>query len=224
MHRKAVLKRGKWVSDDIRFCFTVYEDNEQAEPGDTLIHTFHKPNWAYCKTKWCYFFGKIVNVFSPSTSALFHYHNQAPCIGRNDIPGNVGSGEGWTFICDDYKAKGKGYITDLELKIQYTSGVKLVSVGIFVYEYQKIYHCISAYSAIFPHTGVFHLPVNMFMPSGSVLGYYCNGATVIQDYTGTSLINRSKSPLDFCWQGSVFQTEDFLVTGHLWPWIRGVSW
>lgn len=75
IHKKAVLRRGLWLNDDVRFCFTVYEDNEQHEDGDTLIHTFWKENWDICTTKWCYFWGQIGAEIAVSTSPLFKYHN-----------------------------------------------------------------------------------------------------------------------------------------------------
>ncbi|MBU2072712.1 MAG: hypothetical protein KKA68_20965 [Gammaproteobacteria bacterium] len=64
-----------WLNDDVRFCFTVFEDNEQYETGDTLIHTFWKTSWDVCTTKWCYFFASISGLFSVSTSPIFEYHN-----------------------------------------------------------------------------------------------------------------------------------------------------
>jgi len=64
-----------WLNDDIRFCFTVFEDNEQYEAGDTYLHTFWKPNWPFCTTKWCYFFASIAGVYCVSTSPYFEYHN-----------------------------------------------------------------------------------------------------------------------------------------------------
>jgi len=75
IHKKPSYRRGMWLNDDVRFCFTVYEDNEQYEAGDTLIHTFWKPNWPYCTTKWCYFWGKVAGVECVSTSPIFKYHN-----------------------------------------------------------------------------------------------------------------------------------------------------
>lgn len=75
LHKKPAYRRGIWLNDDIRFCFTVFEDNEQYEDGNTLLHTFWKPSWDICTTKWCYFFGFVGGVASPSTSPLFKYHN-----------------------------------------------------------------------------------------------------------------------------------------------------
>lgn len=67
---------------ELRFCFTVYEDNEQEEAGDTLTHTFIKPAWSYCTTKYFYLWGKVSGVTCVSTSPPFHYHNtyEAPAF------------------------------------------------------------------------------------------------------------------------------------------------
>ncbi|MBA7705453.1 hypothetical protein ES703_114283 [subsurface metagenome] len=75
IHKKPVLRRGEWLADDVRFCFVVYTDHEQEEPGDTLIHTFIKPDWPPCTTKWLYFWATIDGEVCVSTSAIFKYHN-----------------------------------------------------------------------------------------------------------------------------------------------------
>jgi len=64
-----------WLNDDVRFCFTVFEDNEQYEAGDTLVHTFWKTAWPVCTTKWSYYFASVGGVFAVSTSPYFEYHN-----------------------------------------------------------------------------------------------------------------------------------------------------
>jgi len=69
------MRRGIQFAEDVRFCFTVYEDNEQAQPGDTLNHTWYKRDWPPCTTKWLYFWGYITGLISPSTSPLFKYHH-----------------------------------------------------------------------------------------------------------------------------------------------------
>jgi hypothetical protein len=82
IHKKAVIRRGIPIMDDVRFCFTVFEDNEQFEPGDTLIHTFWKPNWPVCTTKFCYFWGYVSGYLANSTSCFLEYHNN----GVNPVP------------------------------------------------------------------------------------------------------------------------------------------
>ena len=59
---------------DLYLCFVAYEDNEQLEAGDTLIHTFVKPNWQYCTTRYFYFWGTINSVTARSTTGLFTKH------------------------------------------------------------------------------------------------------------------------------------------------------
>lgn len=75
IHKKPTYRRGIFFNWDVRFCFTVFEDNEQYESGDTLIHTWWKENWPVCTTKYCYFWGTVNGQTSPSTSPLFKYHN-----------------------------------------------------------------------------------------------------------------------------------------------------
>ena len=75
IHTKPVYRRGMWLNDDVRFCFTVFTDFEQYEAGDTLIHTFWKIGWPVCTTEWLYFFASVSGVFSVSTSPLFEWHN-----------------------------------------------------------------------------------------------------------------------------------------------------
>ena len=75
VHKTPELRRGVQFATDIRFCFTVFEDNEQEEAGDTLNHTWWKPNWPVCTTKWLYFWGTRVGEVCVSTTAPFEYHN-----------------------------------------------------------------------------------------------------------------------------------------------------
>ncbi|MCJ7828265.1 MAG: hypothetical protein MUP81_00795 [Dehalococcoidia bacterium] len=60
---------------ELRFCFVSFEDNEQSEVGDTFTHTWVKPAWGYCVTKYVYFWGSVGGVTSPSTSPFFSFHN-----------------------------------------------------------------------------------------------------------------------------------------------------
>jgi len=66
------------VQWDVRFCFVVYEDNEQAEAGDTLVHTFVKDKWPVCERRWFYFIGNIAGISSVSESPIFQFHFPAP--------------------------------------------------------------------------------------------------------------------------------------------------
>ncbi|MBA7580414.1 hypothetical protein ES708_22305 [subsurface metagenome] len=75
IHKKASVRRGLTLMKDVRFCFVEYKDNQQQEEGDTLIHTFVKPNWPVCEIRHFYFWGYINEIVSDSTSPLFTLHN-----------------------------------------------------------------------------------------------------------------------------------------------------
>ena len=77
-HTLPSYRRGTYLEGDIRFCFTVFEDNEQEEAGDTLTHTFIKDAWPVCVTKWFYFVGSQGGVTSVSETAIFKFHFPAP--------------------------------------------------------------------------------------------------------------------------------------------------
>jgi len=74
IHKKPSYRRGLWIADDVRFCFTVFEDNEQTEAGDTTTHTFTKEPWPVCETRWFYFHGTVGGDSSPSTTPFFEKH------------------------------------------------------------------------------------------------------------------------------------------------------
>jgi hypothetical protein len=73
-HFHPITVRGVTKMADPYFCFDNYHDNEQEEPGDTLVHTFIKEPWPVCETRYFYFHGTIAAVASPSTSPIFKYH------------------------------------------------------------------------------------------------------------------------------------------------------
>ncbi len=75
VHMKPSIRRGVAFAEDVRFCFTVFEDNEQEEPGDTVSHTWWKPSWPVCTTKWLYVWGMRAGETCASTTAPFKYHN-----------------------------------------------------------------------------------------------------------------------------------------------------
>lgn len=81
IHIKTGIRRGYSFAEDLRFCFVVYDDNEQLEPGDTFTHTWFKPSWGYCITKYCYFWGYVSGEVAVSTSPPFSHHNT-----RKDFP------------------------------------------------------------------------------------------------------------------------------------------
>lgn len=54
---------------------------EQAEPGDTLSHTFHNTPWAVCTKRWFCFAGTIGGAATLPTGPIFKYHHIAPPYG-----------------------------------------------------------------------------------------------------------------------------------------------
>jgi len=75
VHSKVLYRRGIAMHTDKRFCFVTYHENEQEQQGDTLIHTFIKPGWPVCQTRYFYFLGTRAGEQLPSTSALFKKHH-----------------------------------------------------------------------------------------------------------------------------------------------------
>ncbi|MBA7529784.1 hypothetical protein ES705_21983 [subsurface metagenome] len=74
IHSKPVLRRGMWLNDDVRFCFDVYQDCEQIEPGDTIIHTFLCPLNILDNDYWFYAWGMVNGTVSPSTGPILKIH------------------------------------------------------------------------------------------------------------------------------------------------------
>ena len=77
-HVLPAYRRGLRLTGDIRFCFTVFEDNDQEEAGDTLQHTFIKGGWPFCEHRWFYFVGEIDGQTVVSETCIFEFHFPAP--------------------------------------------------------------------------------------------------------------------------------------------------
>lgn len=77
-HPTELIRRGISLPYATRWCFVNMHENEQLEPGDTLVHTFRKSNWPVCQTRWFYFVGTIAGDDSPSSSCIFHVHHEPP--------------------------------------------------------------------------------------------------------------------------------------------------
>ena len=73
-HRIPRLRRGVQFSDILQYCFVAWHKNEQAEPGDTCIHTYIKEPWPVCQTRYFIFRGNVDDQLSPSISAIFTKH------------------------------------------------------------------------------------------------------------------------------------------------------
>lgn len=76
-HPVELFRRGISLPYATYWCFVAWEENEQLEPGDTLTHTFIKPDWPVCKDTWLYFIGTKQCEESPSASPIFKLHRTA---------------------------------------------------------------------------------------------------------------------------------------------------
>jgi len=66
--------RGTLTDKQKRLATCFWNNNEQEEEGDTLIHTFTKEPWPICETRWFFFFGTVQGNSSPSQTAIFKKH------------------------------------------------------------------------------------------------------------------------------------------------------
>lgn len=76
-HPSTEYRRGILIQTGTRYCFVSWHENEQIEPGDTLIHTFEKRNWPICQTRYFYFIGTKQAEEQPSASPIFGLHRTA---------------------------------------------------------------------------------------------------------------------------------------------------
>ena len=79
-HIKTVMERGAPVQKIIDQCFVATNDINQAEPGDTLTHTFLVEPWPVCQTRWFYFWGTRIMYRQPSTSPIYEKHKLPPTL------------------------------------------------------------------------------------------------------------------------------------------------
>ena len=79
-HPTTRILRGLTIPGATQYCFVVWEQNEQQEPGDTITHTFIKEPWPVCETRWFVFRGTIDGDKSNSISAIFTKHRVQPPI------------------------------------------------------------------------------------------------------------------------------------------------
>lgn len=101
-HIDPVFERGLFIHSNPRFCFVAYEENEQEEPGDTLSHTFLKPDWRVCETRHFIFTGSRQDKIQPSMSNLFKLHrgphSEVVFLGRESNRSLAKAGVNWD-IC-----------------------------------------------------------------------------------------------------------------------------
>lgn len=72
------IRRGVAIVRDVKYCFVDWIVNEQAQPGDTIYHTFVKEPWAVCETRWFTFRAKVNDLWTPSVGPIFKKHRIAP--------------------------------------------------------------------------------------------------------------------------------------------------
>lgn len=73
-HLETYQLRGLKALLEPKWCFVEYHTNEQEEEGDTLQHTFIKPDWPICEYRYFGFSGTVGGVTSPSVSPIFDVH------------------------------------------------------------------------------------------------------------------------------------------------------
>lgn len=70
-HYIAQERRGLTTMKATYRCFNVYEDIEQLEAGDTLIHKFHLKALEYKKPVYFFYWGTVAGLASPSETCIF---------------------------------------------------------------------------------------------------------------------------------------------------------
>lgn len=77
-HPQTEVRRGLSVPIGTRYCFVNFDEQEQEESGDTLIHEFKILDFPVCSTLWYYFIGTKQAEEMPSSSPIFHKHKPPP--------------------------------------------------------------------------------------------------------------------------------------------------
>lgn len=72
MHMRWDNDSGLLILWNPRFCFVEFELIEQAEPGDTMVHTFTLTDWSLMQSRWWVFIGTMFGDRSLSASCIFH--------------------------------------------------------------------------------------------------------------------------------------------------------
>lgn len=107
-HLDPLYRRGIHIGDALRTCFVDWSSNEQEEPGDTMYHTFLKPAWPICETRYFTLRGTVAGEWSPSASPIFHYHRkEIPMSGPYYAQINAST---WTYWLH-YLESGVAYLT-----------------------------------------------------------------------------------------------------------------
>lgn len=120
MHPRPTIVRGLTILQIPYYCFTVYEDNEQYQSGDTYHHTFIKEPWATCETRYFYFLGTIGGVESPSTSPIYSKHRGEPPYAFLDQFTSSPQPPWFYAFDDDFSSTFIGWITPNKFKETFT--------------------------------------------------------------------------------------------------------
>ena len=73
-HKVTRIQRGLPTMGGAYWCFAGWTAIPQIEAGDTLIHTFIVPDWAFCQIRWFTFRGTISGNLSPSCGPIIEHH------------------------------------------------------------------------------------------------------------------------------------------------------
>jgi len=118
-HMEPVFRRGLWMHENPRFCFVAYQQLEQHEAGDTIIHSFNWHPFPTWTDLWGVLKGTIGGVDSPSTSPIMHYTQMVENarMFRKQV-GFANSGKAVTY----HTPRAMSFTVD---QIWYLTGVKL---------------------------------------------------------------------------------------------------
>jgi len=205
IHKKPSIRRGVAFAEDVRFCFTVYDDNEQLEPGDTLEHTFLKPDWPVCTTKWFYIWGSIAGDTCVSTTAPFNYHNsyvrpppRPIYVGDSPDPRAHFCATGYSFMSMNLPATGTGTITLIRI-YKGTSTIHTFYIGFLYPTGDNRFTCRSAvYLVTDGSAGPKQFNVSMPIVAGDTIAWYTTNVRFYQDLLGIRPGRRSVSAYDNC--------------------------
>lgn len=108
-HDRSTTVRGLVVPTDTQWCYVNWTENEQAEEGDTIIHTFTKEPWVSCETRYFVFRAKVDDVWVPTASPVFTVHRYTPPLGPPETeyfyPSAIAiDGYVWRFIFPDLQS------------------------------------------------------------------------------------------------------------------------
>lgn len=228
-HMEPVFRRGLWMHENPRFCFVAYQQLEQHEAGDTIIHSF---NWHPFPTSidmWSVLKGTVGGVESPSTSPIMHYHqaNENATMVRKQV-GMSNSGKAVTYNTPramSFKAEAIDLITGVKLWMYAPTEHRKLQAIVYPCDIQKkpTYPplAITTYSHLpdktkWPTIGYFFIPFEKFFIR--LPHWYCLVLTGDPDYPDDLSIWWSRNPLppdhsgEVAWKG--------LTSNGSFAWIK----